>query len=112
LAVALRASAPRGDSGSRLSTLLLEASSRLGGAEPGRGISISAADGFIHANTMPGWHRRLPRCAHQIFAQWGVQYRDLGSRRRAADAKRAWMVAGLSATPPVIASDALAPNGE
>ena len=106
---------------SRLTTLLLEASSRLGGRAWTEEIAAHALDlgcGWFHSaerNSWVGIARAAGLQIDQSRAAWGNQFRDLGfSRAERAAARQAmeqWMQR-LSKSPPAsdCAADALAPG--
>lgn len=109
--------------GSGLSTLLLEAGSRLGGrawTHEIAGLHIDLGCGWFHSADRNAWTgiaeaARVP--IDRSPAQWGVQYRDLGfSKAEQADAKRAFAtwLRQLEGSPPPsdCAADALTPGGE
>ena len=108
---------------SGLSTLLLEASARLGGRawthEVG-GIAIDLGCGWFHSADRNAWVGIAENSGITIDrspAQWRVQYRDLGfPPAEQADARRAfgaWMQKLESSRPPSdCAADALDPNGK
>ncbi len=108
---------------SSLSTLLIEASSRLGGrawTHEVAGLNIDLGCGWLHSAERNAWIAIAEAGGVPIDrspAQWGVQHRDLGfPRSEQADARRAfgnWMQQlEASRSPSDRASDALAPNGE
>ena len=108
---------------SGLSTLLLEASSRLGGRACTHqidGLNIDLGCGWIHSAERNAWVGVAEGAGVSIdrsLPQWGVQHRDLGfPPAEQAHARRAfgtWMQQ-LHASPPRSdrAADALAPDGE
>ena len=108
---------------SGLSTLLLEASSRLGGRACTHqidGLNIDLGCGWLHSAERNAWVGVAEGAGVSIdrsLPQWGVQHRDLGfPPAEQAHARRAfgtWMQQ-LHASPPHSdrAADALAPNGE
>jgi monoamine oxidase len=106
-----------------LSTVLLEAGSRLGGrawTHEVAGLHLDLGCGWFHSADRNAWigiaeDARVP--VDRSPAQWGVQYRDLGfSKAEQADAKRAFAtwLRQLEGSPPPsdCAADALAPAGE
>ena len=108
---------------SGLSTLLLEASSRLGGrawTHEVEGLNIDLGCGWLHSAERNAWVGVAEAAGVPIDrsrAQWGVQYRDLGfPKAEHADAGRAfgtWMQRLESSPPPSdCAADALPPDGE
>jgi monoamine oxidase len=110
-----------GNSG--LSTLLLEASSRLGGralTQEIGGLHIDLGCGWFHSADRNAWVRIAESAGVRIDrsrAQWGVQYRDLGfPPAEQVDARRAfgsWMQRLEDSRPSSdCAADALDPNGE
>ena len=108
---------------SGLSTILLEASSRLGGrawTHEVAGLNIDLGCGWFHSADRNAWVGIAQAAGIPIDrspAQWGVQYRDLGfPPGEQADAGRAfatWLqqLEG-SRLPSDCAADALDPNGE
>jgi monoamine oxidase len=108
---------------SGLSTLLLEASSRLGGracTHEVDGLNIDLGCGWLHSAERNAWAGVAEAAGLSIDRsppQWGVQYRNLGfPPAEQADARRAfatWMERLHASPPPTdCAADALAPNGE
>ena len=108
---------------SGLSTLLLEASSRLGGracTHEVDGLNVDLGCGWLHSAERNAWVGIAEAAGVSVDRsppQWGVQYRDLGfPPAEQAEARRAfgaWMQR-LQTSPPVSdrAADALASNGE
>jgi len=108
---------------SGLSTLLLEASSHLGGracTQEFRGLNLDLGCGWLHSADRNSW-AAIAKAAgvplDQTRAAWGVQYRNLGFT--AAEQAAAWeafesFTRRLSHTPPASdsAADALDPNSE
>jgi monoamine oxidase len=107
----------------RLTTLLLEASSRLGGrawTEEIAGYPLDLGCGWFHSAERNAWVR-IARAAglkiDQTHAAWGNQFRDLGftaaEQAAARKAMQQWMQR-LSQSPPAndCAADALAPGEE
>jgi len=108
---------------SGLSTLLLEASARLGGrawTHEVAGLAIDVGCGWFHSADRNAWVGIAENSGITIDrspAQWRVQYRDLGfPPAEQADARRAfgaWMQKLESSRPPSdCAADALDPNGK
>jgi monoamine oxidase len=104
--------------GSGLSTLLLEATSRLGGracTQEIRGLDLDLGAGWLHSadrNSWAGIARSAGIPLDQSRAAWGAQYRNLGFT--AAEQAEAWKAfetwtQRLAATPPAsdCAADAL-----
>ncbi len=108
---------------SRLTTLLLEASSRLGGrayTEEVAGHALDLGCGWFHSADRNSWVRIARAAGLQIDqgrAAWGSQFRDLGfscaEQSGARKAMQQWMQR-LSQSPPAndCAADALAPGEE
>ena len=108
---------------SSLSTLLLEASSRLGGrawTHEVAGLNVDLGCGWLHSAERNAWVGIAQAGGVPIDrspAQWGSQFRDLGfPPAEQAEARRAfatWMhKLEASRSSGDRASDALAPNGE
>ena len=108
---------------SGLSTLLLEAGSRLGGrawTHEVAGLNIDLGCGWFHSADRNAWIGIAESAGVPIDrspAQWGVQYRDLGfPRAEQADAREAfwtWLQKLKGSPPPSdCAADALQPAGE
>ena len=108
---------------SGLSTLLIEASSRLGGrawTHEVAGLHIDLGCGWFHSADRNSWIGIGAAAGVPIDrspAQWGVQYHDLGfPPAEQADAKRAFAawLRQLEGSPPRsdCAADALEPGGE
>jgi monoamine oxidase len=108
---------------SGLSTLLIEASSRLGGrawTHEVAGLNVDLGCGWFHSAERNAWVGIAEAAGISIDrspAQWRVQYRDLNfSPAEQADARRAiaaWHGRLESSPPPSdCASDALEPRGE
>ena len=107
---------------SALSTVLVEASARLGGrawTQEIDGLSIDLGCGWFHSAERNAWVDIAAAAGITIDrskAQWGIQYRNLGfSRQEQAEARQAieaWM-RRLKDSPPRsdCAADALEPNG-
>ena len=107
---------------SGLTTLLLEADSRLGGRAWTReiaGLSLDLGCGWLHSAERNSWAALAEAAGIPLEkrrAAWGVQYGDLGfARAEQSEARRefeAWMqrLPGVSATSDR-ASDALRPGG-
>lgn len=109
--------------GSGLSTLLLEASSRLGGralTQEVRGLDLDLGCGWLHSAERNAWAQiatatNIP--IEQSRAAWGAQYRNLGftleEQAAAWKAFEAWTLR-LAQSPPAgdRAADALEPAGE
>jgi monoamine oxidase len=105
------------------STLLLEASSRLGGRAWTYEIAEQRLDlgcGWLHSGDRNSWTRiaeETGRVVDHRPAKWGVQYRHLGfspdEQKAARGAFAAWMER-LTVKPPPSdrAADALSPDGE
>jgi monoamine oxidase len=109
--------------GSGLSTLLLEATSRLGGracTQEIRGLDLDLGAGWLHSADRNSWAAIARSAAiplDQSRAAWGAQYRNLGFT--AAEQAAAWQAfeswtQRLAAAPPAsdCAADALDPNNE
>ena len=108
---------------SGLSTMLLEASSRLGGrawTHELAGLHIDLGCGWFHSAERNAWIGIAESAGVPIDrsqAQWRVQYRDLGfPRAEQAEARRAfgaWMSRLEDSRPPSdCAADALEPGGQ
>ena len=110
-------------SGTGLSTLLLEASSRLGGRAYTTEVAGSPLDlgcGWLHSADRNSWTRIAEAAGIAVDRSepaWGKQYRDLGfpagDRSVARQAFADWMER-LSLTPPArdCAADVLEPDGK
>ncbi len=109
--------------GSGLSTLLLEATSRLGGracTQEIRGLDLDLGAGWLHSADRNSWAsiaRSAAIALDQSRAAWGAQYRNLGFT--AVEQAAAWQAfeswtQRLAATPPAsdCAADALDPTNE
>jgi monoamine oxidase len=109
--------------GSGLSTLLLEATSRLGGracTQEIRGLDLDLGAGWLHSADRNSWATMARSAAiplDQSRAAWGAQYRNLGFT--AAEQAAAWQAfeswtQRLAAPPPAsdCAADALDPSSE
>lgn len=107
--------------GSGLSTVLLEASSRLGGrawTQEISGLNLDVGCGWLHTadrNAWVGIAEGAGVAVDRSKAQWGRQYRDLGfTRQEQAEARQAfesWMQRLQHSPPPSdCAADALDPD--
>jgi len=108
---------------SNLSTILLEANTRLGGrawTHEIAGLHLDLGCGWLHSADRNSWVRIAAAAGVPIDrspARWGQQYRDLGFSKaeqlRARQAFAAWMQR-LEHSPPTsdCAADALDPAGE
>ena len=106
-----------------LSTILLEASSRLGGrayTTEVAGVPLDLGCGWLHSGDRNSWTRIAEAAGVAVDRRepaWGKQYRDLGfparDRSVARQAFADWMER-LSLTPPAsdCAADALEPDGK
>src|SRR6266436_5810583 len=104
----------------RRSTLLIEASCRVGGrarTEKAAGLSLDLGCGWLHSADRNAWAAVAAASGFAIDRRkpaWGVQYRDLGfapdEQASARETLAAWKKR-LGETPPATdrASDALAP---
>ena len=109
--------------GSGLSTILLEASSQLGGrafSQEVRGLDLDLGCGWLHSADRNAWAEIAKATGvpiEQSRAAWGAQYRNLGftleEQAAAWKAFEAWTLR-LAQSPPAsdCAADALDPNGE
>ena len=108
---------------SDLSTILLEANSRLGGrawTHDVAGLHLDLGCGWLHSADRNAWVRIAEAAGIPVDrspAQWGVQYRDLGFPKadqvKARQAFTAWMQRLEHSPPPSdCAADALDPGGE
>ncbi len=109
--------------GSGLSTLLLEATSRLGGracTQEIRGLDLDLGAGWLHSADRNSWAAIARSAAiplDQSRAAWGAQYRNLGfpatEQAAAWQAFQSW-TQRLAAAPPAgdCAADALDPDNE
>jgi len=109
--------------GSGLSTILLEASSRLGGrafTQEVRGLDLDVGCGWLHSADRNAWAQIATATGipiEQSRAAWGAQYRNLGftleEQAAAWKAFEAWTLR-LAQSPPASdrAADALDPAGE
>ena len=109
--------------GSGLSTLLLEATSRLGGracTQEIRGLDLDLGAGWLHSADRNSWAAIARSAAiplDQSRAAWGAQYRNLGfpatEQAAAWQAFESW-TQRLAAAPPAsdCAADALDPDNE
>src|SRR5271166_2756664 len=105
------------------STLLLEATSRLGGRawtyEIG-GLRLDLGCGWLHSGDRNAWTRIAEEAGVAVDrrpAKWGVQHRHLGfspsEKKAAGEAFDAWLTRLSDAPPPSdCAADALPPGGE
>ncbi len=109
--------------GSGLSTLLLEAASRLGGracTQEIRGLDLDLGAGWLHSADRNSWAAIARSAAiplDQSRAAWGAQYRNLGfpatEQAAAWQAFESWTQRLANAPPPSdCAADALETNGE
>jgi len=108
--------------GSGLSTLLLEATSRLGGrawTQEVGGLDLDLGCGWLHSadrNAWAGLAKATGTPIEQSRAAWGVQYQNLGfplaEQAEAWKAFEAWNLRLAQAPPPSdCAADALEPGG-